>query len=275
MNYTQFYETHCHTPLCLHAQGEPEEYAAQALALGMRGITITCHGPLPDGISSHVRMADTQWQEYIGMVAQAKATYEGKLDVRLGLESDYLPGLEPWIEKLHQRADFDYILGSVHPQLAEYKHRYHTSDWPAFHRTYFQHLAEAAETGHFDCISHPDLVKNLGSKEYSLSALMPDILRTLDRIAATGVAMELNTSGIHKKVPEMNPSPTILVAILERGIPVVIGSDAHSPQRVGEGYQEAVDLLVSLGFQEVRYYLHRQPVTIPIIGLANTALASK
>ena len=46
------YESHCHTPLCKHAHGEPVEYAAEALARGLKGIIITCHCPLPEAANA-------------------------------------------------------------------------------------------------------------------------------------------------------------------------------------------------------------------------------
>ena len=39
------YEMHMHTPLCKHAIGEPEEYAAMAERRGLAGIAVTCHNP--------------------------------------------------------------------------------------------------------------------------------------------------------------------------------------------------------------------------------------
>ncbi len=84
------YESHCHTPLCKHARGEPIEYAAAAERRGLKGIVFTCHCPLPDGISLSVRMAPGQYDRYIAMVAEARERFAGRVDVRLGLESDYL-----------------------------------------------------------------------------------------------------------------------------------------------------------------------------------------
>lgn len=258
------YETHSHTPMCKHAEGEPEEYARMAWERGLKGLTVTCHGPLPDRISSSVRMTPEQFPEYLDLVARAREVWAGRVDVRLGLESDFLPGLEKWTEALHQKAEFHYILGSVHPHIREYRERYMGTGWPDFHRTYFRHLAEAAETGLFDCLAHPDIVKNLGAAEWDLSALMPDIQRALDRIAATGVSMELNTSGVNKLVAEMNPGPSILREMCLRGIPVVVGADAHIPTRVGDGYRAAYDLLESVGYRNVGYFTARKRQELPI-----------
>lgn len=259
------YETHMHTPLCKHAQGLPGDYAAMAERRGLKGIIVTCHCPLPKRMSHSVRMDPEQWALYQDMVAEARRQYAGRVDVRLGIESDYLPGLEPWLETLHASADLHYVLGSVHPQIAEYQDLYlRGDDWPAYHRQYFLSLVEAAESGLFDCLSHPDLVKNYGTDTWDLDVMLPHILRCLDRIAATGIAMELNTSGLMKTLPEMNPSPTILAAMHERGIPVVIGADAHRPERVADAYEEALDSIEAAGYTQIRMFLERRPVDIPL-----------
>jgi histidinol-phosphatase (PHP family) len=258
------YESHCHTPLCNHAEGEPTEYAAAALAAGLKGIIVTCHCPLPDGHSDWVRMRPTEYELYHQMIAAARQEYAGRLDVRAGIESDYYPGVESWLEELHARHPLSHVLGSVHPQLPEYRDRYYNGDDFAFQQTYFDHVAQAAETGLFDTMAHPDLVKNMTPDAWDFERIAPYIGQALDRIAATGVAMELNTSGRYKTIPEMNPSPSMLAMMLERNIPVVIGADAHVPHRVGEGYPEALRTLQQVGFTEVNIFLDRQRTPIPI-----------
>jgi histidinol-phosphatase (PHP family) len=252
------YESHCHTPLCKHAFGEPDEYAAVALARGFKGITFTCHCPLPGGFSAGVRMAPEQFADYVAMISATRETFAGRLDVRLGLESDYYPGVEPWLEELHARVPLSHVLGSIHYQVSDYRRRYFTGDVFLYQELYFEHLARSAESGLFDTLAHPDLIKNEDPAAWDFVRLRPYIERALDRIAATGVAMELNTSGVQKALPEMNPSRAQLVLMRERGIPVVIGSDAHVPQRVGDGYPAALRLLRDAGYNEVSHFIDRQ-----------------
>lgn len=258
------YESHCHTPLCKHAFGEPEEYAAAALARGFKGITFTCHCPLPDGFSSHVRMAPEQFGDYVEMISATRAMFAGRLDVRLGMESDYYPGVEPWLEELHARVPLSHVLGSIHHQVQDYRDLFYTGDPFSYQKLYFDHLARSAESGLFDTLAHPDLIKNESPADWDFQRIQPDIERALDRIAATGVAMELNTSGIQKRLPEMNPSPAQLTLMRERGIPVVIGADAHVPKRVGDGYETAFDLLETAGYTEISYFIDRKRQTLPI-----------
>jgi histidinol-phosphatase (PHP family) len=259
------YESHLHTPLCKHAQGEPEEYAAMAAQRGLAGIIVTCHNPPVDGWSPHVRMAETQFDAYVAMVARARAAWAGRVDVRLGLECDYVPGMEAAVADQLSRAEFHHVLGSVHPQIAAYKERFYTGDARAYQRTYFEHLALAAESGLFDTLAHPDLVKNEYPEAWEPAQLADTLADSLDRIAATGVAMELNTSGLQKRLPEMNPGPGMLAEMKARGIPVVLGADAHTPTRVAADYIPALHLLQGAGYTHVSLFLDRRRREVSIV----------
>lgn len=252
------YESHMHTELCNHAKGTPDEYAEVAVSRGLKGMTVTCHCPLPDGINAKVRMRPDELDVYTNLVMSAAERWQDRLDIRLGLESDYASQFVPWLEELHGKRDFSYILGSVHPQAGYYKDAYMTGDITEFHRTYYHHLAEAAETGLFDCLSHPDLVKNLRPRKWHFQAIREDIARSLDRIARTGISMELNTSGLYKNVREYNPGRAQLEMMYERDIAVVLGADAHTPERVADQFPEALDLLQDVGYTHVSIYLDRK-----------------
>lgn len=259
-----FYDSHMHTPLCKHAVGEPEEYAAQGLKSGLKGIIFTCHCPMPDGFWPSVRMSDSEFDTYVSIVQRAAQAYKGKLDVCLGLESEFYPGHEKWIEKLHQRADFDYILGGLHWQSKDYLAKFETGTIENFRRSYFEHLAQSAETGLYDCLAHPDLVKNYHPDSWCFAIIKNTVTTVLDRIAKTGVAMELNTSGLNKSYSEMNPGNEMLRMMAERQIPIVLGSDAHKPGRVGEHFITALNNLSDSGYEEVCYFKKRQRIDVKI-----------
>ncbi|HYG74128.1 MAG TPA: histidinol-phosphatase [Planctomycetota bacterium] len=259
------YETHMHTPLCRHAIGEPSDYAAVAWQRGLKGIIVTDHNPMPNGYTAPYRMTDDEVDDYIDRVSSARAEYNGRVDVRLGLESDYFPGVESYLEKLHASRPFTYVLGSVHPQIRDYQVLYLKNDVLEFQRIYFDHLAMAAETGLFDTLAHPDLVKNCHPRRWNVEAVLSDIRKVLDRIAKTGIAMELNTSGLNKDVPEMNPGRVMLLEMHARKIPVVIGADAHRPERTGADFELALRTLREVGYTHSSVFLERGKRTdIPI-----------
>lgn len=252
------YDSHMHTTLCKHARGPLSAYAEQAERVGLRGISITCHSPMPEGWNPSVRMTLSQLPEYVDMVTELRDQFAGRVDVRLGLESDYFPGMERWLEALHRRAEFSYILGSVHPQSPEYQAMYRErSTRLDYERSYFENLAKAAESGLFDCLSHPDIVKIVHPKQYQVSDHLDTIRRALDRIARARTAMELNTSGLNKPYPEMNPGREILAEMALRGIPVVLGSDSHDAHRVGADFDKALAQLQDAGYGRVSYFIDR------------------
>ncbi|MCY3781266.1 MAG: histidinol-phosphatase [Chloroflexi bacterium] len=253
------YDSHMHTPLCKHARGEPAAYAAQAERVGLRGITFTCHSPMPAGWDPALRMSIAQLPQYVDMIEAARDEFAGRVDVRLGMESDYFPGLEDWIERLHRQAEFSYILGSVHALTKEYKAKYFNgSTRLAYERSYFENLAVAAETGLYDCLSHPDVVKIAHPKQYDVADHLDTIRRVLDRIAETGIAMELNTSGLNKAYAEMNPGEVMLREMALRGIPVVLGSDSHDAHRVGADFDKALQMLQNAGYESLSYFIDRE-----------------
>jgi histidinol-phosphatase (PHP family) len=258
------YESHCHTPLCKHATGTPLDYAEAARQAGLKGIIFTCHCPLPDRISPDVRMAPAEYAHYHALIEAAHDAYRGRVDVRAGLESDFYPGVEPWLQDLHDRYPLHHVLGSVHMQMAHYRQRYFHGDYFAYQQLYFDHLAQAAESKLYDTLAHPDLVKNEAPDEWRFARIQPFIERALDRIAATGVAMELNTSGLNKALPEMNPGRAMLALMQARNIPVVIGADAHRPERVGDRFRLALHQLEEAGYAEVSYFLDRRRHTLPL-----------
>ena len=48
-----YYDSHLHTPLCRHADGEPGEYAEYGYAAGLKGIIFTCRPHVSRSCFSH------------------------------------------------------------------------------------------------------------------------------------------------------------------------------------------------------------------------------
>ena len=265
-----YFDSHMHTPLCKHAVGEPFEYAEAGRKAGLKGIIMTCHSPMPKEFSSDVRMSIDQFPYYVQLVEQTRQKYEGNFEVLLGIESDWFPGMEDWLIELHEKADFHYIIGSVHPFVQEYKTRFNNGNSLEFQKGYFNHLADAAESQLFDCISHPDVVKNMFPLEWDFSKLRDTVGDCLNRIKDCGTAMELNTSGLNKSYPEINPSKEMLAMMKEHNIPIVVSSDSHTPKRVGADFDKGLKCLKEVGYDKVSHFKERKRIDLNIQDVAKS-----
>ena len=98
---------------------------------------------------------------------------------------------------------------------------------------------------------------------------MGSICLSLDRIAKAGTAMELNTSGLNAECGEVYPNKPMLGEMLKRNIPVVLGADAHDPGRVAADFENALDILSSVGYTHINIFLDRQRREIPIANVRN------
>jgi histidinol-phosphatase (PHP family) len=197
---------------------------------------------------------------YVGAVVEAK---ERGLPVKLGLEVDYFPGTEPELRDLLAGYPWDYLLGSVHfvdgfpvdqePGLVE-KLGPHEG-W----RRYFVWLRNAARSGLFDSLSHPD-----HGPRPDAEAVQFLHEETADAIEAAGVCVEVSAAGLHKPVRELYPDPPLLAACHARGVPITLASDAHAPQNVGRDLDRAIDLSRAAGYETVTIFDRREPSQVPL-----------
>jgi histidinol-phosphatase (PHP family) len=189
-------------------------------------------------------------------------------DLRLGIEADFVPGGEDRMASLLETRDFDYVIGSVHFLREEAVDMEDYSVWDKSHspeeiwRRYFEILGEAARSGLFDVLAHPDLVKVWGPAHPERPLPEGDLRRyyelALDGIAESGIAVEVSTAGLRKRAKEIYPAPAFLEMCLEAGAPVALSSDAHHAEEVGADYEQALELLEELGVGELCVFERRE-----------------
>jgi len=259
---------HMHTPLCRHAVGEPTEYAARAVALGLKEIGFTDHSPMRRDDFDNWRMRSDQLDEYVEKVRRAQREHPA-LIIRLGLEVDYLPGHEDWIRDLAARHPWDYFIGSVHyiseswdvdnpEKLSKWKERDHFEVWSL----YFDRLTLAAESKLFEIIGHADLPKKFGYiPKQDCTPLFEKFLAATKK---ADVAVELNTAGLRKDCKEIYPSPQFLRLAHQHGVPITFGSDAHAPGEVGMDLTKAVELAQNIGYTHRCRFVQRRRDVIPL-----------
>lgn len=196
--------------------------------------------------------------------------------LRLGIEADYLPGREDRLGSLLDGRPWDYVVGSIHFLSENALDLHGEPDWESFDvwrsgdpdkvwARYFETLGEAARTGMFDILAHPDLVKLWGDRvPLPEGDLRRFYERAMDGIADARPAVEVSTAGLRKPVREIYPAPAFLEMCLEAGCPVALSSDAHRPEELGFEYERALELLDGLGVTEIAVFEGRSRRLEPI-----------
>ncbi len=243
---------HMHTPLCGHAQGQPEAYARQAMAAGLEEIGFSDHAPFVHKVDPTVTMRKEQLPEYHRAIEEIRQRYAGQITILTALEADFLPGYEEQTRRLIEDYPYDYIIGSVHfigdwgfDNPAE-RSGWDRADIEQVYRDYYALLRQSARSGLFNIIGHPDLVKKFGHRPEG--DLADEVCRTAEVFRETGVAIEINTAGLRKPIGEIYPSLEQLTIYRRAGVPICFGSDAHAPQQVGQDFDQALRLARQAGY---------------------------
>ena len=112
------YDTHMHTPLSRHATGWPVDYAKEAIKKNFKGIIFTDHGTVKQypWVTDVWTIPERIFKEYFSLIEFTKEYIGDALDIRLGLEVDFIPNnLDmDFLKDLVSCAPFDCLLGSVH-----------------------------------------------------------------------------------------------------------------------------------------------------------------
>ncbi|MGI8920313.1 MAG: histidinol-phosphatase HisJ family protein [Solirubrobacteraceae bacterium] len=212
------------------------------------------------------------WREQAVDDLEAYCEYvREETDLKLGIEADFIPGREDRLANLLDAHPFDYVIGSVHflgddaVDHADYDIWERAGDPDRVWRRYFNTLSQAALSGLFDILAHPDLVKRWGHGRPRPDG---DLRRfyepAVEAIVEAGVAVEVSTAGLRKPVGELYPAPAFLELCVEGATPIALSSDAHVPADVGSGYDHALAELERVGVNELCVFERRSRQLEPL-----------
>ena len=216
------------------------------------------------GITEHDRYLDD-----IDLDAFMEAREKSQdVELRLGIEVDFVPGKEERMDFYASALPYDYVIGSVHRVDGEEVDRqtdmriyeqYETYD---LYDAYYANVREAALSGRFDILGHPDLIKIF--RRFPEKDITPMLKETADAISESGIVVDVNAAGLRKPVGEVYPSRQLLEMFHERGVPIVLSSDAHAPEEVAAGYETSVKLVKNVGYREVVTFKDRERGTLTL-----------
>lgn len=212
------------------------------------------------GISEHADRlrAPGALEDYRAQVRFAGAP---GLGVRLGVEADFVPGVESAVADLLAGPGWDFVLGAVHriggAGLGDVEAGDLGSGW-ALWREYCGLQRQAVASGLFDVLAHPLRLAGRVPPPPYLDQLFAPVL---EAAAAAGVAVELH-GGDLGWAPAWHRN---LVAWCHRsGVAVTLGAGAHRPEEVARNLEAAGALLRREGFASATGFRARHPVGEPL-----------
>jgi len=294
------FNLHTHTRWS-DGSSEPERYIEEALKQGFSVLGFSDHSPVP--FENSFALKEKNLPVYCRSIRELKKQYAtsssaektnksvsppgqspglgsqpgvagnlpGAIEILLGIEIDFIPGITLAFEELQRKFNFDYTIGSVHlvreqnleglwfidgPDISIYDEgiqRMFGGNGQKAVTAYYRQLQEMVSLHKPDIVGHLDKVKMYNRERYFSETdrwYINLIDETLELIAASGAVVEVNTRGLYKKRSDsLFPGPDVLKKILKRNIPVTVSSDAHKPEELSFLFDEAVFTLKNLGFK--------------------------
>ncbi len=234
---------HVHTWRCKHASDETDEqYIKSALSLGASKITFTDHTPFPENTFRN-RMELSQLSEYIDSLKILRAKYQGKIDVKIGLEVEFLPSMLEFYQQLKNNYELDLLIIGQH----FYEHtdgRYSFDDEKEFNTANEfsgcgNAIIQGIKTGLFSVVAHPDRIFRR-CKEWTpeMTEVAENIIRTA---AENNIILERNLSSYEKYVTKTrtaywkNEFWDLVEKFNNRNdtpVKIIEGLDAHSSEEM-------------------------------------------
>ena len=263
------YHTHC---LYCDGKASASAMAEAAAAAGYRVLGFSSHCPLP--FPNEGNMELSRLGDYAAEIRALGLEWKGRgLEILLGLEIDWVPGLCSPRDRVFASAGLDYSIGSVHFVELPGSGRFAVDDasevvagrmaaftgtqaGEALYETYYERLGELVESGGFDILGHFDLVrKNNGEgryfDEYSRGYLEA-ALGAARRLKGKDIVVEINVGGMSRgKVKSPYPSLPILRELRSLGVRATFSADAHLPAHLGAHLEDARELARAAGYDSV------------------------
>lgn len=266
-------DCHLHTAFSGDSDTPVRRQIEKAMELGMKEICITDHHDYDSGF------CDTDFNldipSYLSALKAFQAEYEGRIRINIGVElglQDHLDGYLHDFVREHG-SSFDFIIGSSHfvtgmdpYELSYWEHYGEEKGLEEFFKVSLNRARNLYDV--FDSFGHLDYIVRYAPHQnasYSYERFSQWIDPILMVLIEHGKGLECNTGGLRYGLSQPNPSRRILKRYRELGGEIItIGSDAHTPDYLGYGFQECRRFLLRCGFRYYTVFHGRKPEFIPL-----------
>ena len=263
----KLYDQHLHSKFSFDSKAEPIDNVRRAVELGLAGLTFT----------EHYDTHPDEWEDcvyddeaYGQALDRCREKFGDRIFIGKGIEVDYQLENMPAIVDFLDSRRFDMVILSVHWSAGRPIHQpevWEGRDPSAVTREYLESVLEAvqfcdklhARRGRvFDVLGHLDFAKRYSDRflgSVHVSDHMDVINEILQACLSADIVPEVNTSTLRGVLGEPMPGPEIVKRYAELGGTMMsLGSDAHKPDQIGSGLQEAAEILQRAGINQAAIF---------------------
>ena len=229
----KLYNFHSHTSRCGHACGEDEQYIIKAIEEGFVYYGMSDHVMFPFYSQPSIRGDyDKYYLDYLSSFAYLKDKYKEQINMFLGMEAEYHPGLKTYYRNLLCN-DLEYLILGQHYYIYDDFHMTSYNNFPNSAALYVEHLIKGMRSGLFLYVAHPDIISffQQSVSEEEFKNLCFEIIKVAKEL---DMPLELNVSKISVALHQNKDIESALFPIDffwekagQEGIKVIIGLDAH------------------------------------------------
>lgn len=254
------YTLHTHTEFC-DGRSSIAEIVDEAIIRGMDMIGFTPHSPIHH--TSSCNMTFESVPQYLAKLHEHKnLEQKSGLEILAGMEIDYMGKDWGAHSDYFTQLPIDYSISSIHfipaqdgtmididgryERFALNMHKYFHDDIDYVVKTFLQRTLEMIDAGGFNIIGHFDKIAMNGSqycrgleeKQWYLDS----ISLIINEIAARDIIVEINTKA-YELHGRFFPNVNWWDDLKDKGIPVIVNSDAHYREKLESGIREALKFL--------------------------------
>ncbi|MEQ3337391.1 histidinol-phosphatase HisJ [Clostridium butyricum] len=255
---------HIHSPFCPHGTSDSlESYVEEALKHNLVEISFTEHMPFPCYFIDDRKFQDEcatpkdRMNDYFYAVSKIKEKYEDKIKINLGMEVDFIDGLEEKTIGLLNEYGPSMEDGILSVHFIKIGEEYTAIDWKeGFEKAltyygsvekvydkYYETLLKAVkyDLGEYrpKRIGHPNLIR-IFNKLYPIEYENYDLLEELaEAIKSRDYEVDVNTAGLRKPYCGEVYVSNVFKDLVDRyEIRKVYGSDSHTSKDVARDFDK-------------------------------------
>ncbi len=265
-----FPDYHIHTSFSEDCDANINDIISSAKAKGINSICITDHYDMDFPVLKEdpIIRFNLDIPSYIKTLRELREKLAPNFDLRIGIELGTMPyTLDKLTQYVKDNPYFDFIIASTH--IVDNMDPYYPSFYEgrsikdAYRRYFEDELYAVTNFDSYDVYGHLDYILRYGrdpENPFDSNEFMGIFEEIFKQIISKGKGIEINTGGLYKGLNSTHPCIGYLKLYKELGGEIItIGSDAHTADKVGYGFDVAKELLLKCGFKHYCTFKDRKP----------------